>query len=140
MPTRLTWPACAEPRITLRSIQLRLLVGAIHAPCRPLFRSSSTRDGSALNPTREICYGRFRPHSKERFARRAEDLAIQRLFAFRPVRLTARFDRRSTLRFEVIAPATHSRVAKTRMNTRFSPAHDGPKRAVTLLLTRVPFL
>jgi hypothetical protein len=28
-------------------------------------------------------------------------------------------------------------LAKTRMNTRFSPADDGPKRAVTIILTRV---
>jgi hypothetical protein len=31
-------------------------------------------------------------------------------------------------------------LAKTRMNTQFSPAQDGPKRAVTIVLTRVPFL
>jgi hypothetical protein len=31
-------------------------------------------------------------------------------------------------------------LAKTRMNTRFSLADDGPKRAVTIILTRVPFL
>jgi len=31
-------------------------------------------------------------------------------------------------------------LAKTRMNTRFSLADDGPKRAVTFLLTRVRFL
>jgi hypothetical protein len=28
-------------------------------------------------------------------------------------------------------------LAKTRMNTRFSPAHDGPKRAVTMILTPI---
>jgi hypothetical protein len=46
------------------------------------------------------------------------------------MRLNARFDRRPTLRFGVIAPAEHSRALKTRMNTRFPPAHDGPKRTV----------
>jgi hypothetical protein len=56
------------------------------------------------------------------------------------MRLSARFDRQSTLRLDVIAPAAYSRAAKTRMNTRFPPAHDGPKRAVTFLLTRLPFL
>jgi hypothetical protein len=56
------------------------------------------------------------------------------------MRLTARFDRRSTLRFGVIERTAHSRVAETRMNTRFSPAHGGPKRAVTIILTRVAFL
>jgi hypothetical protein len=53
-----------------------------------------------------------RPHSKERFARRAEDLAFQRLFAFRPMRLTARFDRRPALRFGVIALAARSRACE----------------------------
>ena len=89
------------------------------------------------NQTRAFCCGRFRPHSKERFVRRAEDLAIQRLFAFRPMRLTARFDRRSALRFGVIVPPRVRALAKTRMNTRFPPANGGPKRAVTNILTRV---
>ena len=40
-----------------------------------------------------------------------------------------------SLRLPCIRP-----LAKTRMNTRFLPAHDGPKRAVTCLLTRVRFL
>jgi hypothetical protein len=56
------------------------------------------------------------------------------------MRLTARFDRRFTLRLDGIALAAYSRAAKTRMNTRVSPAHDGPKRAVTFILTRVAFL
>jgi hypothetical protein len=55
------------------------------------------------------------------------------------MRLTARFDRRPTLQFDVTEPAAHSRAAKTRMNTRFPPAHDGPKRAVTMMLTRIRF-
>jgi hypothetical protein len=61
-------------------------------------------------------------------AARAENLANSdpRAAAFRPMRLTARFDRRSTPRFDVVAPSAHSRAAKTRMNTRVSPAHDGP--------------
>jgi hypothetical protein len=83
------------------------------------------RAGSAPSRNRAIFCGRFRPHSKERFVRHPEDLAIQRLFAFRPMRPTARFDRPPTLRFGVIAAAARSRTAKTRMNTRISPAHDG---------------
>jgi hypothetical protein len=41
------------------------------------------------------------------------------------------------------APLRRPRVralAKTHMNTRFSPADDGPKRAVTFILTRVLLL
>ena len=60
------------------------------------------------NPTHEICHGRFRSHSKERFARRAEVHVVQGFFAFRPMRLTARFDRRPALRLAFIAPAVHS--------------------------------
>jgi hypothetical protein len=44
------------------------------------------------------------------------------------MRLTARFDRRPTLRFDVVEPTAPSRAAKTRVNTRFQPAHDGPER------------
>jgi hypothetical protein len=49
------------------------------------------------------------------------------------------FTARSMQLFEVMALAAHTGVSKTRMNTEFSPAHDGPKRAVTFLLTRVRF-
>jgi hypothetical protein len=41
------------------------------------------------------------------------------------MRFCARFDRQSTLRFDVTELAARSRAAKTRMNTRISPAHDG---------------
>jgi hypothetical protein len=54
----------------------------------------------------------FQPHSQQRFVRRAEDPAIQRLFAFRPMRPTARFDRRPTLQFGVLEPAAHSRACE----------------------------
>jgi hypothetical protein len=52
------------------------------------------------------------PHSKERFANRAEVPAIQRLLAFRRPRRTARFDRRPTLRLAVAAPAARSRACE----------------------------
>jgi len=40
---------------------------------------------------------------------------------------------------DAMALAAPTRSSETRMNTGFSPAHDGPKRAVTFLLTRVRF-
>jgi len=49
------------------------------------------------------------------------------------------FTPRSMLPFDVIALTAPTRSSETRMNTGFSSAHDGPKRAVTFLLTRVRF-
>jgi hypothetical protein len=57
-----------------------------HCASRTVRRRSFAMPCGLGGRTRTICCGRFRPHSKERFVRRAEDLAVQRLFAFRPLR------------------------------------------------------
>jgi hypothetical protein len=48
--------------------------------------------------------------------------------------------RRHRLLRDGIALAAQTRSSETRMDTGFLPTHDGPKRAVTFLLTRVPGL
>jgi len=49
------------------------------------------------------------------------------------------FTPRPMLLFDIIALVAPTRSSETRMNTGFSPAGDGPKRAVTFLLTRARF-
>ena len=94
--------------------------------CPPSLRSSNTRACSAPSRTRAICCGRFGPHSRQRFVRHTEDPAIQRHLAFPPCALTRDLTAGPSCGSTSLRRPHLRALSKTRMNTRFPPAHDGP--------------
>lgn len=65
---------------------------------------------------------------------------MQRFFAFRPMRLTARIDTPVHAGVRHYQAPHAPRASETRMDIGVIPARDGPQRVVTLMLTRVRFL